>query len=402
MLQKISILALLFFIYLPDNQAQTVDTNLMKAFVEYDAGNAELAIQYIKKANIAELKNSSLYIKLGTIYYQVGKYEQAIELYKKAEKQKRNCATFELAKAYAKINDNKLSISYLQKYLKSKYHLSEPSIVAFDAFIELQKTENWKRLFEKNKMQPTDLQLVDARYAIKYENYDEAYDLLEEILYQHPKNKKTLELFAQLSKLQKDYKIAISYYDALLKLQKNNADYLNQRGQLFLQVHKYKKASKDFAQAIKINPYKLKNYLQLSECQLNRKKYTEALSSISFYLKYQTQDAEASYLCGLIHSKSGDKINALRYFNRAVELEPATAKFLVARAATHAEAENYQYAYSDYSKALDFNPKLSEVYFNRAKASLQLGNTKAACYDWIRAKRLNHLDAEYYIKIYCK
>ena len=51
--------------------------------------------------------------------------------------------------------------------------------------------------------------------------------------------------------------------------------------------------------------------------------------------------------------------------------------------------------------ALDLNPRMGNVYFNKGIARLHQGNKKGACYDFIKARENGYIKADNYLKQYC-
>ena len=83
-------------------------------------------------------------------------------------------------------------------------------------------------------------------------------------------------------------------------------------------------------------------------------------------------------LAGCQHNKYAEA-----YFNRGI---------------AYARLEENQQAIKDFDKAIELNPKLAQPYYNRAIAYLRLGDDRQAIEDYKSAARLGHKRAQDFLK----
>ncbi len=55
----------------------------------------------------------------------------------------------------------------------------------------------------------------------------------------------------------------------------------------------------------------------------------------------------------------------------------------------------------DYNKAIELNPNLAEVYYNRGLAKIGLGQKDSGCLDLSKAGEMGYADAYEFINEYC-
>jgi len=78
------------------------------------------------------------------------------------------------------------------------------------------------------------------------------------------------------------------------------------------------------------------------------------------------KDSETYYNQG--NAKTNLK-EAIKDFNKAIELNPKFAEAYLTRGMTKARLQDYTGAIKDYNKALELNPKCAKAYYNRGLLS---------------------------------
>ncbi|WP_156818202.1 nSTAND1 domain-containing NTPase [Mastigocladopsis repens] len=110
---------------------------------------------------------------------------------------------------------------------------------------------------------------------------------------------------------------------------------------------------------------------------------------------YQSRQAETNstivehYSFAFTNAISGDKEDALYYFNLAVELNPNHVTNYFARGFLRREMGDNKGAIEDYNQALRLDPKFTSAYNNRGIARRNLGDNKGALDDYNQALRFD-------------
>ena len=81
--------------------------------------------------------------------------------------------------------------------------------------------------------------------------------------------------------------------------------------------------------------------------------------------------------------------------------QAGSAKFYFDRAFKKGEEGDYYGAISDYTKAIEINPKKFMAYGNRGIAKEKIGDLKGACFDWKKASSLGDKDAAEWVREQC-
>lgn len=129
---------------------------------------------------------------------------------------------------------------------------------------------------------------------------------------------------------------------------------------------------------LKIRYYHLKND-NLSIMQLVNRTGPDLLLQKRLSIKsMDNKDAWTCYRIGDAFYQSGDHINALKFFERAVSLAPLNAEFLNKKAASLLALHQTQQAEKLYSEIIKEHPNFAPAYSNLAFLQMQKGNQKSA------------------------
>jgi tetratricopeptide (TPR) repeat protein len=99
---------------------------------------------------------------------------------------------------------------------------------------------------------------------------------------------------------------------------------------------------------------------------------------------------------GNVYSDLGQLTQAISDYTKAIELNPKLAEAYSNRGTAYDKLGEYTQAISDYNKAIELNPKLAEAYYNRGTAYDKLGQHTQAISDCTKAIELNPKLAQAY------
>jgi len=117
------------------------------------------------------------------------------------------------------------------------------------------------------------------------------------------------------------------------------------------------------------------------------------------------------YNWGVVRYQMGDYTNAIKYFKKAVKINPYTDDFMLYafRGNAFSKKGMYNDAIGDFDKALSFEPKdimdysnWVKNYFNRGVSKYYLDDMNGACRDWNKALELGFGQAHDYVMEYCE
>ena len=102
----------------------------------------------------------------------------------------------------------------------------------------------------------------------------------------------------------------------------------------------------------------------------------------------KTQEAAVGYFkLGNTYHGLGDYQQAIKDFDRAIELDPKLAEAYWGRGNTYHALGDYQQAIKDFDRAIELDPRFAEAYRCRGKTYNELGNRQQAIEDWKAAAK---------------
>ena len=191
--------------------------------------------------------------------------------------------------------------------------------------------------------------------------YNDLHGFIEE-----QKNHSTAEIeFYRGLTLQneKKWSEAVGYYNKAIKLNPQDANAYNNRGNAKARLKEYTEAIKDYNQAIELNLQYAEAYNNRGNAKFYLKQYNEAMKDYNQAIELNLQYAEA-------------------YKNRGF------AKIHLAQPNTAARDLKYKEAIKDLDKAIELNPQDAEAYEYRGSAQIHLKQFFAAEKDHKKAKEL--------------
>ncbi len=114
---------------------------------------------------------------------------------------------------------------------------------------------------------------------------------------------------------------------------------------------------------------------------------------------------------GILKYQTGDYISAIKFFNKALTINPNTKDFLIFSYLGNAQSklQRYNDAIASFDRALQLRPdnvldysNWVRNYFNRGVTKFYLNDTPGACKDWNKALELGFGTAYQYIQDYCR
>ncbi len=94
----------------------------------------------------------------------------------------------------------------------------------------------------------------------------------------------------------------------------------------------------------------------------------------------------------------GDHYGAISDYTRAIEINPRKDQAYYNRGIAKTELKDYYGAISDYNKSLEIDPNDNKVYNNRGIAKRKIGDDKGGCDDYKKAISLGNKGTEKWFK----
>lgn len=391
---------MLYFIGLCSARSQ--DINFLKARAFEEQMHYDSAFYYY--SNIIEKKPQdwNTLVNRGELYAKSGKIHEAISDYIQAEKMKKGVASFQLAKMYAKLKDTSNTIFHLENHLNSAYKLPASEIRLEPAFTFLEKTEPWKKLWQKNWYNKLDEQVGEAEYLTKAGDWMGVINFTNELSKNGNLRSDLLFLRAKAYFMMDNHDMAITDLNKLLENNKRNPFYFEFRANVFITKKNYKAAEADLSKAISLKPDQFSFYKKRASCFYYLNQLEAGLEDISLVLSLFPADKEALELSVMLNSKSHMHIKALSGINQLIAKDSLNARFFLLRASIYENAGMEFQAERDYDHCIKLAPSYTEAYLGRGKYFLNTNNRSSACKDLKKAEKAGNMEAGRLVFENCK
>ena len=334
----------------------------------FDLGKFEDAIQnYDKAIELDSNVNSVYYYNRGNAYFSLGKFEEAIQDYNKAidlnpnddlSYSNRGNAYFSLGKFEDAIQDYNKAID-----LNPNDDLSYNN--KGDAYFNLGKFEDAIQDYNK----AIDLNPNNASY---YNNRGTTFTNLEKYEDAIQDYNKTIDLnpndnYAYFNRgaaftYLNEYEKAINDFNKAIDLNPNNASYYNYRGSLYINQGNYDKAIEDFNRAIELNPIFAFAYSNLGNLYNNLNNYDKAIEILNKAIELDSNFSDAYNIRGIAYVNQEKFDEAINDFNRAITLNPNDKEYYYNLGILYSDLNNYEKAIEILNKAIELDPNFSDAY----------------------------------------
>ncbi len=133
-----------------------------------------------------------------------------------------------------------------------------------------------------------------------------------------------------------------------------------------------------------------------------KEKYVEAIALYQEILSQWVADPNATYQKALCHMRLKQSSDALPLFLELAGTRPDFIGGIYGAATAYVALGKYQEGLEYIEKAIGIEPDNAEYYLIRGQIYVGLNNTKLACADFKKAKKMGSFDAQFSIQKYCK
>ena len=120
---------------------------------------------------------------------------------------------------------------------------------------------------------------------------------------------------------------------------------------------------------------------------------TSSAVMLSVPEKAFAESAVFYYNRGYDKGKRGDHYGAISDYTKAIEIDPKDPDAYYNRGWNKRKLKDNYGAISDYTKAIEINPNYKSAFKNRGIAKEEIGDIKGACSDWGKASFLGDKDS---------
>jgi tetratricopeptide (TPR) repeat protein len=153
----------------------------------------------------------------------------------------------------------------------------------------------------------------------------------------------------------KNYDEAINNFNISIKLNNNvHVTYVN-RGSVFEDLEEFEKAIEDYKKAIEINPKAYQAYNNIGNIYTKIGKFDESIKNLQ--IATLSNEFLPFYNLGCLFNRLNKNEEAIKSFNKSIELNPTHISSYRNRAYTNLRFKKFILAISDYKKIKEINEK---------------------------------------------
>jgi tetratricopeptide (TPR) repeat protein len=158
----------------------------------------------------------------------------------------------------------------------------------------------------------------------------------------------------------------------------------------------------EFTTALNFQPDNTDALMSKASILANTGKFAEAITDLDKLIGLNQSIPDAYFYRALCKLQSGDLANSIADFDKTIELSPDNLSAIFYKSNTKYLLKDFEGAKKDLSQLIDANPKIPNGYALRGLCDVELGNKKAGCEDFYKAKELGFQEADSLIKKNCK
>lgn len=393
-------LPIIFFFILCGSVKGQMNDDYLKGCASFEKGDFLSALTFFNQKISSSNNNIKAILKRGETYSITGDYNNAIKDLLQVAKADSGKASIYLARYYSMNNNVQESVKWLRIHLLSDFKTEKSNILTDKSFTNISDSPEWEKIWKEDWYSSLEEQLTEASYLIKQKEEYEALELLDNIV----KQDKSGHAYFLRSMLNSDMgfdRKAISDLEKAIILDFYNYDFNNLMAELLIKKGKYDQALKYFNRILSNQPENFSIRMKRANLLIESGKYYPAKNDLDLLIEFFPDDVEMLVLFGNMLYKTGQNQESIQYFTRAIIQQPLNSSLYSGRAIIHHEMKNYSKAISDYSMALDIDPRNPETWFERGKSRYASGNSEAACSDWYKALIKGHREAINMIDKFC-
>lgn len=231
--------------------------------------------------------------------------------------------------------------------------------------------------------------LAMAKELIKKRSFNDASKLLNEAIRANPQLVDAYVTRATLLADAKQYTRAIADLSAAIKLEADNAKYLNTRGYFHLLQQNYDEAMADFNAALALDLSYPQPHNNRGLVRIAQEDFEKAVVEFDAALRLDPKYVDAHNNRGFALSRAKKYDDAIASFTKAIELDPKYINAWNNRAQACVLAGRPADAIADFTKAIELQPAVMEHYQQRADAYMASGQPDLARQD------LDHIEWSY-------
>ena len=241
-----------------------------------------------------------------------------------------------------------------------------------------------------------------AILEVEAENFDNAIDILDETIEEHPNSAVAYDLKGMVLAHQKLYDEALIALTKAVTLEPDFAIAWYNLGRIEKQIGHHDQAEIYFDRAIALQEDLTKARFDKALLLKAKGQKEEAIKQYDEIIETSGSDYLEAYLNrGLLRKMSGDFSGAVEDLNQVIKADPTNAEAFKNRGNLFLLYGYHLHAIADYTEAINLDEAYAEAYFNRGLAQFLVYDKASGCYDLEQATKYGYERAIEKQKYFC-
>lgn len=384
-------LQLVFFVA---GYSQKMPTAYYRAEAALEQNDIPNALRWADSCFTAKPIRYQFYLIKGQALLKANRYEEAIENFLQAEKQRPGIASYQLARTYCIIGDSANCTEWTRKNLQSAFREPESKYQLNSDFKFAQSLKEWQDLWQIEWYSPIENDIHYARYLIDNQNYDEAIELLSRRIKSKKSKAELFELRGRSHLQSGNFSLALKDFENAYHRSKRNYSYLALQAEAYRALNQHGKALTQIEQAIDKSGGKPDYLIEKVKILGRLNRWSEAYETLKQYLEYYPSNTDANLLLARYAYESGYYSDALLAIAKMLKLTPDNPDLLLLRGKIYLKTDQPRQAIIDFEKAISQNYNIAESYLLKGLALLKEGEREEACKCFSISGSLGNIDAQ--------
>lgn len=306
-----------------------------------------------------------------------------------------------LAKNYLAMNDFSAAIQFLGKHLADKEHYPEKFIRMDPDFSKLENNREWIHLWQTEWYSDPERQTAECEFLISQGQPDEAKSLITQFLATYPDDPRPWFLQSKIDRVLKEERQARQALENAWQLSSDQVLLRQEMLRFALESGFYEQVNNMASELIRQDPTNPEYLITRALIRILDGKESLALKEIESIEDSGIAPAELYYQAGRRFATSIPR-QAESYLSKAIATGIMDARYYYTRGIVNSALGKTELALDDLAMSLDINPNQPDLYVERARLRLDLGDTEGACHDWKKALEMGNAKAADLLYKYCK
>ena len=370
-------------------------------------GRFNLGMYYLKRGNhenalkLFSDDTADDYFGKGLVYVELTQYDEAMDFFNKTLSIVPNHAGahYNIGFILTKLGKYTQGLDYIRKgieseanYEQEKFRLSlGPELAGFGPYYTVRLSKDAEVETKKQEVQGVEMQSViqyftNAENYLRQQEFESALNMVEQALTRAPDwteavilkakilydigntddalnflsryvNKCPQDIEAKAEQGRMLYKIgrlteAKDVYEELLKYQSDNIQWLTELGEILYGLHDLDRSLAMYHRIYEMDNEHREAHLGLLKISIEKKEYDKIGTYLDFFKEKHPEDYDFNVLAGVYHLEKNAREEALRYFQKAVELDSTKAFPLYHLGLLQVQKGDFRSACDSWEKAL--------------------------------------------------